>query len=70
MPEQCIWTSLLGGDSICDRFGELIDSICQRLADAVAVSRIFDAPYIDIGSPLARTSKNARSEIRSNNGTA
>jgi hypothetical protein len=49
VPEQCIWTSLLGGDSICDRFGELIDSIRQRLADAVAVSRIFDAPYIDIG---------------------
>jgi hypothetical protein len=28
------------------------------------------APYIDMGSPLSRTSKNAKMEIANNNGTA
>src|SRR3977135_4299830 len=48
MPEQRIWNSRLGGDSLSDQFGERIDSIRQRLAYAAAVARIFDAPDVDV----------------------
>jgi hypothetical protein len=49
MPEQHIWDSRLGGDSLSDEFGERIDSIRQQLADAAAVPRIFDTPDVDVG---------------------
>ena len=47
MPEQNIWNSRLGDDSLGDQFGEHINSIRQRLAYAAAVPRIFDTPHVD-----------------------